>query len=78
MKKSDFWNRIYIPITKRVPENERGIYVLVWAETLDEPIIMESYIAYSTANSLLAKEPVSPDRVFRFWLEVKKPKRKRK
>ena len=73
MTKADFWKRMWIPITKRLPKNEMDVFVLVWDYTWDIPVVMESYVAFATATAILAGDVVSPDRHFARWCYVYPP-----
>jgi len=78
MKKADFWKRIWTPITKSIPPNDKEGWVLIWnpAWKKGEPMVIESYIAHHTAKDLLEMEKVSVDRIFSHWCTITKPERK--
>ena len=82
MNKKEFWQRIWIPIKKRIPPADDDKYVLVWNPDWKEPRIIESYIARNEAKTILAvangdKDAyISPDRFYNKWCMVMPPEKK--
>ena len=68
----------WVPIRKRLPPCEKGLWVFIWSINMDKPILMESYIAYATGKSILNKDKVSWDRFFSYWTEIEVPEKPKK
>lgn len=76
MKKSEFWQRIWIPITKRIPEPNIEEDVLIWNPLWEKPMAMDSLTAYAGAKAILEKRKISEDRIFSHWCKIEKPTRR--
>lgn len=76
MKKSEFWQRIWIPIAKRIPEPNRREYVLIWNPIWKEPMAMDSLTAHAGAKAILEKQIISEDRIFSHWCKIEQPVRR--
>ena len=71
MTKSELFKRMWIPIKRRIPEPDITKWVLVWNYKWEQPFAMDSLTAHCGAKAILAREPVSEDRLFSDWMEIK-------
>ena len=78
MKRSEFWQKIWIPITRNIPPKDTRKFVLIWNYKWEEPIVMSSLIAHCGAEAMKKGDEIgveiSEDRVFSHWCFIEGPK----
>jgi len=77
MRKSEFWQKIWIPVRVRKPPPDKTRLVLIWNYSWKEPMIQQALVAWCGADAMERGNDISSDRLYSHWCFVNPPEGKK-